>query len=135
MAPNRDADMVGVAIPEPIWKTGGLWTKNQDFLAGERKGKERRSLPGAGQENWAGGGQGLGKCLPVRPDLDVHIRPVVETSPLEVPVLQAEAQGLYKVQRSLGSGAETGNGSSVWGDFRLKKNNVHENGSISELFL
>lgn len=124
-SPDGNADMVWVAGPEPIGKAGGFRTKDQDLVSLHGERKKRSSLPGAGEQDVAGDRLGLNKCLPVGPHMDINMGPVVKPGSFEVLVFQAEAQRLYKVQRSLGGGAKTGNSTGVRWYLRLKKNNLH----------
>ena len=68
----------------------------------------------------------MGQCVPMRPDMDIYMWPVIKSSPFYILVLQAKTQGFDQVQRSLSGSAQAGDVSSVGGYFWLKKNKLHD---------
>ena len=68
--------------------------------------------------------------LPVPPAGQVDLGPVVESCPLQVPVIKGKAQRLHQVEACRGCGAETGDISRIWRDFRLDQDNLEGARSI-----
>jgi hypothetical protein len=66
----------------------------------------------------------VAKSLPGGVATDIEVSPVVHAAPLEIAVVEGEAQWLDEVEFGPGKGAQPPDISSVLGDLRLEKNDL-----------
>jgi len=62
---------------------------------------------------------------PVVPAIPPHVAPIVHGRALELSVVEFKAKGLDQIEYGVGSGAEPGDISRVWWNFRLDQDDVH----------
>lgn len=114
-----------IGFQEPLWKAAGLRAEYEEFsilitglgigLLGLFRKEEHRAESVFFE-----------KGLPGVVEGEIYVLPVVQACPLEVFVVDLEAQRGDQMKRGPGGSAQSGNGPRIGGDFGLVEDDLHE---------
>ena len=112
-------------------QTTGLWPEEKAVTGRKLEMLHRFSSPCTGTDEPPSSTISLNVGVKTRPYRDIHMGPVVQTSPFQMFIIDTESQGFNEMQTSTCTRTQTCNITRVRRNFRMIKNDV-QHGKIQK---